>query len=58
MTTIQLDVSDEVVARYGQQALIERLERVLAWENLQQKAVGLKTFLDANGLFYKRCHAG
>jgi len=50
MTTIQLDVSDEVVARYGQKALVERLERLLAWEDLQQKAIGLKAFLDANGL--------
>jgi len=48
MTTIQLEVSDETVARYGQQALIERLERLLAWEEFQQKAVSLKEFLDTN----------
>ncbi len=50
MTTIQVEVSDETVARYGQQALIERLERLLAWEEFQQKAVNLKEFLDTNSI--------
>ena len=50
MTTIQINVSDEIVAKYGQQALIERLERVLAWEDVQQKAVRLATFLAEHNL--------
>ncbi|MBD2756411.1 hypothetical protein [Spirosoma validum] len=49
MSTIQIQVSDKTLARYGTQALIERLERLLAWEELSVEAQEIKKSLnDAN----------
>ncbi len=46
MSTIQIQVSDKTMARYGTQALVARLERLLAWEDLSVEAKAIKTHLD------------
>ncbi|GAB2562757.1 hypothetical protein [Spirosoma areae] len=46
MSTIQIKVSDKTLARYGTQALVERLERLLAWEELSVEAQEIKKALD------------
>jgi len=48
--TIQIKVSPEMVTRYGEQALAERLERFLAWEELSFQAGAMKKALDDAGL--------
>lgn len=48
--TIQIKVSPEMVTRYGQQALTERLEQLLAWEELSFQARAIKKALDDAGL--------
>lgn len=50
MSTIQIQVSDETLARYGAQALTERLERLLAWEELSLQAQAIKKSLDEAGV--------
>ena len=46
MSTIQIQVSDKTLARYGTQALVARLERLLAWEELSVEAQTVKKQLD------------
>ena len=48
--TIQIKVSPEMLTRYGEQALAERLERLLAWEELSFQARAMKKALDEAGL--------
>lgn len=48
--TIQIKVSPDMITRYGQQALAERLERLLAWEDLSFQAKAVKKALDDAGL--------
>ncbi|MFD2570123.1 hypothetical protein ACFSUS_05715 [Spirosoma soli] len=50
MTTIQIKVSDDVLARYGAQALAERFERLLAWEELSREAQEIKKNLDESDI--------
>lgn len=50
MSTIQIRVSDKTIARYGTQALIERLERLLAWEELSIEAQELNKSLQEAGV--------
>ncbi|RRA99766.1 hypothetical protein [Larkinella rosea] len=52
MQTIQIQVSDEMVARYGAQALAERLEKLLAWEDLSARAKEISTALQEAGIDY------
>ena len=48
--TIQIKVNPDMITRYGQQALAERLERLLAWEELSFQAKTVKKALDEAGL--------
>lgn len=50
MATIQIEVSDELVAKYGAKAIQEKFEKDLRWESLRQKALALKAALDEAGL--------
>lgn len=50
MSTIQLEVSDKTIARYGAQALAERLERLLSWEEARLEAQEIKQVLDEAGI--------
>lgn len=50
MATIQVEVSDELVYRYGLEAIQERVQQQLSWEDLQQKALALKAALDEAGI--------
>ncbi len=50
MSTIQIQVSDETLARYGAQALVERLERLLAWEELSVEAQEINKSLQEAGV--------
>ncbi len=49
MSTIQINVSDDILARYGAQALAERFERLLAWEQLGWEAQAIKREVDESG---------
>lgn len=48
--TIELKISDDVIARYGIEALHEEMQRRMDWEDLRLKALKVKTFLDEHGL--------
>lgn len=48
--TIQIKVSPDMVNRYGQRALAERLERLLAWEDLGFQAQAINKVLTDAGL--------
>jgi predicted nucleic acid-binding protein len=50
MTTIQIEVSDELIAEYGAKAIQEKFEKDLRWESLRRKALALKDALDKAGL--------
>jgi hypothetical protein len=52
MSTIQVEinVSDETLARYGAQALAERFQKMVAWEELSVQARAIKNALDEEGL--------
>jgi len=52
MSTIQVEikVSDEILARYGAQALAERFEKMLAWEELSLQAKEMNKALQDEGL--------
>ncbi len=50
MTTIQIEVSDEIIAHYGVQAIQEQLQRHLECETLRIKAFKLEIALNKAGL--------
>ena len=50
MEAIEIKVSPDMVTRYGQRALAERLERLLAWEDLSFKAQAISKVLTDAGL--------
>lgn len=50
MSTIQIQVSDKMLARYGTQALVDRLERLLVWEELSEEARAIKKTADEAGV--------
>ncbi|GAA4447097.1 hypothetical protein GCM10023189_03030 [Nibrella saemangeumensis] len=50
MTTIQVQVSDEVIAHYGAMAIQEQLQKQLDWETLRIKAIKLEAVLSKAGL--------
>jgi hypothetical protein len=54
MTTIQIQVSDEVIAQYGLEAVRERLQKQMQWEELQVKALKVNDFLQENGLDHEQ----
>jgi len=49
-TTIELKVSEDVLTRYGLDALQEKIQRRMDWEDLRLKALKVKAFLDEHGL--------
>lgn len=49
-TTIELKISEDVIARYGLDALQEKIQRRMDWEDLRLKALKVKAFLDEHGL--------
>ena len=53
METIEIKVSPDMVTRYGQQALAERLERLLAWEDLSFKAQAMNKAVEEAGLHWE-----
>ena len=48
--TIQIKVSPEIVTRYGEQALVERFEQFLAWDELSLKAQKMNQALQEAGI--------
>jgi hypothetical protein len=50
MATIQIEVSDEVLAKLGTVALTDRLRRLVAWEELQDEAKLIGAAMDEAGL--------
>jgi dienelactone hydrolase len=52
MTTIQ--VSDEVIPQYGLEAVRERLQKQMQWEELQVKALKGNDFLQDNSLEHEQ----
>ena len=50
MTTIQIQVSDEVIAQYGLKAVQEKIQKQIDWEELRVKALKFKDFLDEHDL--------
>ena len=48
--TFELKVSEDVIARYGLEALQEQMQRRMDWEDLRLKALRVKAFLDEHGL--------
>ena len=51
MSTIQvvIKVSDEILARYGAQALAERFQKMVAWEELSLQAKEMNKALEESG---------
>ena len=51
MSTIQVEikVSDEILARYGAQALAERFQKMVAWEELSLQAKEMNKALEESG---------
>ena len=50
MTTIQIQVSDDVIAQYGLEAVQEKMQNQMDWEEVRVKALKYKEFLDEHGL--------
>ncbi|GAB4027064.1 hypothetical protein [Spirosoma koreense] len=50
MSTIQIQVSDEVIAHYGMEAVQEKIQKQMDWEELRLKALKVKATLEAHGL--------
>jgi hypothetical protein len=50
MTTIQIEVSDALITRFGAEALTERLQRLITWEELSDKAKAIKAALNEAGI--------
>ena len=48
--TIQIKVSPEVVTRYGQQALTERIQKFIEWDELSLKAQKINQALQEAGI--------
>lgn len=48
--TIKLKVSEDMLTRYGLDALQEKIQRRMDWEDLRLKALKVKAFLDEHGL--------
>lgn len=51
-TTIELKISEDVITQYGLDALQEKMQCRMDWEDLRLKALKLKAFLDEHELDY------
>lgn len=59
MTTIEINVSDETIARYGDaRAIAARLEKLLIWEELSAKAQTLSSSLRDAGVSWEAITEG
>ncbi len=50
MTTIQLNISDDIIKAYGVEAIQNRLQRFLEWERLYFSAKAIQTSVNEAGL--------